>query len=154
MVVRVLVRQNIVSPRGFRETVIDQKLFPSGVLRNCHGPKSFRRTKHFPPRGFREAIADQNIFPSDVLRNCHGPKPSFPSGVSRTFAGQKHIPLGGFMKLSQTKKHFPPRGFRETFMTRCVILTLVPLFGDLQKKKIRAQTGTIGGREGKNKKLK
>ena len=121
--------QAIVSPRGFRETVTDQKLFLSGFVKLSQAIVS--------PRGFRETVTDQKTFPFIGFAKLSQAKSSrrakafySPRGFRETITDQNHFlfPLGDIVKLS-------------------LVLTLVPLFGNLFKHK-RARTSTIRGKVG------
>ena len=77
-----------------------------------------------------------------------------PRGIVKTVTGQIVSPLGDFAKpkTSLTKNVFP----LGDFVTRCVILTPVPPFGNLQKKnenRNKRDKGEERGRKNKIKKL-
>ena len=65
----------------------------------------------------------------------------------------QNFPLGAFLKLSAAK-NFPLGVFHENRENRekRVLLTLVPLFGNLQKARIQTSTKKGVGREKNNKK--
>ena len=65
-------RKHIVSPRGSRETVAEQKLFLGGFVKLSQAIIS--------PRGFRETVIDQKTFPRRFCETVSGH--CIPSGVS------------------------------------------------------------------------
>ena len=71
----------------------------------------------------------KNIFPWRITRNRHRSKSFFLGELRETVIGQNqnHFFLGNVVKLPQVEITVSPGGIR-------ILLTLVPLFGDLQKK--------------------